>query len=338
MLVKGYFISLDFRQSYPYNHEALPVIFTSLMLGVGLARLEQYLYLETNHDRSNWPNYKSRFLRISAFFTSLDFTPDNIAKFLLTLENLSTSSRDVYFDMLWYICRILKVDYMQSFKRPKKVNRKKNILYSFEMKKLLDTTYNKWYQMGLAFELALRCGLRYGEIRRLRWEDISGNDLILRDTKSGHDQMVYLTDDLVVKIRKIEKKFPYIFQSVYGRFSNNVANAFLKKTLCEIGIDKQFSFHDLRHSAASDLADKDINMKVIQMFMRHKFMSTTERYVHIHPYKLMEVARRHSLATHNWTREDLIKEVVKFEKTILDTNFKPSIEYKQNEVEIRISY
>ena len=52
----------------------------------------------------------------------------------------------------------------------------------------------------------------------------------------------------------------------------------------------------------------------------------------------MEVAKKHTLAIKNWTKEELNKEIKKFTDLIAETNFKSSIKYREPGVEIKISY
>ena len=53
------------------------------------------------------------------------------------------------------------------------------------------------------------------------------------------------------------------------------------KSLCErAGVDPPFGFHDIRSYVASYLADeKKVSAKTIQRILRHKNVTTTERYI-----------------------------------------------------------
>ena len=51
--------------------------------------------------------------------------------------------------------------------------------------------------------------------------------------------------------------------------------------LCKRAGVKPFGFHALRRFVASYLVDRGKSMKIIQRVLRHKNVSTTERYVHL---------------------------------------------------------
>lgn len=306
------------------------------MLKVTEKQLEIYFFVTTRHDRSQWSNYKSRFRKIQSYFQDKDFTKETISEFILSLSVFSTSTQNMYYDMLLYLCRILNLPYMNEVKRVHVVNRRKHILYPEEMKRVLKVAYQRNDRYALVIELTLRQGLRYNEVRNLKHSDLVGNELTLRDTKSGTPQIVYLPQDLVDKIHKHKNGKEYIFEANNGLFANHGINLFIKKILRDVGIDKPITFHDLRHSTASDLINHDVNMYVVKEYMRHKQLATTEKYCHLYPYKLVEVAKRHSLSGETWTKEDLLKEVARFQTLLLDTPYKLNIEYKEKVIVLRI--
>jgi len=309
------------------------------MLNITLDELEVYLFVKTRHDRSSWPHYKGYFVKIKDYFKERDFNPVQIGRYLITLEHLSSSSQAQYLGVLKVICKIMGVDYCREFKTPKRVSRKKFVLSGDEMKKVLDYSYKINYRYSVAMEVAIRAGLRFSEIRNLKWADFIGNELTLTDTKSGSPQTAFITQDLIDKIQKLKKRGAVmIFGNFNGNISNSEINRYLKKILVGCGIRKPMTFHDLRHTAATDLMNHDVNLYVIKQIMRHKDIKTTEHYLHMAPIKMLEAAKKHTLAVKNWTKEDLIKEVTKFQNTILDTNFKPSIKYGKNRIHIDIMF
>jgi integrase len=51
------------------------------------------------------------------------------------------------------------------------------------------------------------------------------------------------------------------------------------KSLCKRAGVKHFGFHAIRHLTASILAQANVPMVTIQAILRHKHLTTTERYI-----------------------------------------------------------
>ena len=141
----------------------------------------------------------------------------------------------------------------------------------------------------------LRTAARRSEIFRLTWvEDINFERrkirLGTRKTRDGSMEYTWIpmADELYESLwwwwnnRKF-KQAPYVFVNDhpgpnYGeRF--RVRRRFMA-SLCERAGVKPFGFHALRRFVASRLADMGKSTKIIQQLLRHKKLSTTERYIH----------------------------------------------------------
>lgn len=294
------------------------------MLSINLNQLERYHFIQNNHDRSQWENYKSRFRKINNYFKAKEFTKETIEEYLLSLYNYSPSTISLIIDELKAICAILGVDFMSGIKKPKRKKVKKYVLFDEEMIRFLEVAYQSSYRYGLACELSLRKGLRFNEVRNIRWVDLIGHELTLKNTKSNEEQMIFLEDDLVKKINNLNHyKHGYIFGNDNGLLSGHSINRFMKKILAKATIRKPMTFHDLRHSCASDLVAHDVNMYTIKEYLRHKNITTTEQYCHINPKTIISAGKKHTLSSPNWTKEDLQQSINSFVAQLSRTPYKP---------------
>lgn len=145
---------------------------------------------------------------------------------------------------------------------------------------------------------ALRTGLRQNEILALKWRDIdptSGMVKITR-TKSGKPRFVPLHADLVEMLNSLPRASEYVFPYMQkpgerglgegNKQGHAVWDGALRqawdRALATAGI-KDFRFHDLRHTVASDLAMKGASLQAIAAILGHATTRMSERYAHLSP-------------------------------------------------------
>ena len=83
---------------------------------------------------------------------------------------------------------------------------------------------------------------------------------------------------------RVTSKIPnsdYVFAGKEGLPLKNIDKRF-KKLLKRTGIDN-FKFHDLRHTFASHLAMKGVELNMIRELLGHKSIQMTLRYSHLSP-------------------------------------------------------
>ena len=133
--------------------------------------------------------------------------------------------------------------------------------------------------------LAAFTGMRRGEILGIRWldTDLNGARVILPQTKNGDGRVVYLNQlacDCIRSqwnpgVRSVDRIFP-----VTENFTaDNVSKAFV--AVCDrLGID-DFSFHDLRHTAASWMRMLGADIHTVATQLGHKDLRMAARYQHL---------------------------------------------------------
>lgn len=133
--------------------------------------------------------------------------------------------------------------------------------------------------------IALLTGARAGEILGLRWEDVDlqRGRLTFHHTKNGERRGVRLPTPALDalreygKVRKIGVEF--VFPSPKGERPGEPRKAWL--AALKAAKIEDFRFHDLRHSAASELAMMGASPSEIAAILGHKTLSMVKRYSHI---------------------------------------------------------
>jgi integrase len=165
-----------------------------------------------------------------------------------------------------------------------------------EAAKLVASADDEWRAMVL---VALRTGLRQGELLALRWSDVDlkAGRLVVRQNvvrgiigtpKSGKPREVALSNDALVALKEHRHlRGPIVLCDATG--------CMLKKSECKhplwraskrAGL-RRVGWHVLRHTFASHLAMKGAPLKVVQELLGHSTIQMTMRYAHLAP----EVAR-----------------------------------------------
>lgn len=152
--------------------------------------------------------------------------------------------------------------------------------------------------------LSLHCGLRFGEIAALTWQDVDlrKHVLTIRDAKAG-SRFAFLTEQAAEMLKSKERGKPaeYIFTGRKGKLkqiSLTFAKAIDELKLNE-GIDDprlQIVFHSCRHSYASWLIEQGQDLYTVQKLLGHKTNVMTQRYAHLTENKLRDAARALSQA------------------------------------------
>ncbi|HVB58743.1 MAG TPA: site-specific integrase [Candidatus Acidoferrales bacterium] len=140
--------------------------------------------------------------------------------------------------------------------------------------------------------IALHTGLRRGEILRLRWADLDfqQNVLIVRKskTKSGRGRRVHLNSVLgqMLFSQSVQEHGEWVFPSPKRfqtsgepeRHIEDVKNAFRRAV--HLSRIASITFHQLRHTFCSRLADAGVPLPVIQDLAGHASITMTRRYTH----------------------------------------------------------
>lgn len=179
----------------------------------------------------------------------------------------------------------------KKFKAPKSPKRFPLFMSSDEFERII--TFEPNNQIRNLYELDFNTGLRLGEIINLEWIDINDELTMLTvankndfTTKSKEERLIPLNEKarLALQRQKMYSKQSnnYVFTNNLGRkFELDYVSRSFKKCIKAAGANIKLHFHSIRHSFASNLAQKGVSLYVIKSLLGHASVSTTEIYAHL---------------------------------------------------------
>jgi site-specific recombinase XerD len=163
-----------------------------------------------------------------------------------------------------------------------------------ETKRLLAVAHN--LKVRVLLSLGYGCGLRAGEVVRLKVKHIDSAQKIIRveQSKSRKDRNVMLSAEMLDLLRqwwKVRRGFDattplqerWLFP---GRrpgkpMTTRQLNRLFHEAADAAGIRKGVTLHALRHSFATHLLERGTDIRVIQALLGHDKLDTTARYTRV---------------------------------------------------------
>jgi integrase len=173
---------------------------------------------------------------------------------------------------------VISASPMQNVKAPPVHQGKLRHLQPKEMQAVLRSC-PEWLQPIVSFALAT--GLRRGEILGLRWRDVhlETGRIVLPDKENSQERIVPINDLAQEALSSVRAKRPRPTKHVFvGKSVTplNVSQAFLRA--CKAAKVSDFSFNDLRYTAAKWMIQHGENAQTISHFLRHTDPRTAARY------------------------------------------------------------
>ena len=152
------------------------------------------------------------------------------------------------------------------------------------------------------FALSFYAGLRACEMAALKAGDVFDEEGNVRDTlyldseqtKGSEQQQVIVSKQLQKKLAVYAKEYsahvrqaaaPLLFSGKGGGFSAQTVVNLFGRFYSKAGL-RGASSHSGRRQFLTELGDKGINARVVQVLARHKHLSTTQRYIDYNESKL----------------------------------------------------
>ena len=132
--------------------------------------------------------------------------------------------------------------------------------------------------------VAIYAGPRRGELLRLRWPnvDFDLNAINFTETKTNKDRSVPMEPivrQALLELRDRNHDAEYVFTNPDTRTRYTDIKKSFSAACREAGVTN-FTFHDLRHTFGTRLADAGVDVVKIKELMGHASIVTTMRYIH----------------------------------------------------------
>lgn len=167
-----------------------------------------------------------------------------------------------------------------------KISKKLPIVLSrIEIEKIINSIENRKHK--LLISLSYGSGLRVSEAINLKIRDINLEELTihLKNAKGNRDRITIFPKKLKTGLREIfalRDMVDYVFVSERGgKLTERTAQKVFENALKKSGIQKDATFHSLRHSFATHLLENGVDVRYVQELLGHQNIRTTQIYTKV---------------------------------------------------------
>ncbi len=256
------------------------------------------------YSRSTLVTYRTEFLQYIRDLGTRkveDIMPADIVqyiRYLLVQRKMTEASVHSRLNALkFYYEQVLRREkFFIHIPRPKKPLQLPKVLGEGELHRLFAAVSNLKHKAILF--CAYSAGMRVSEVVQLRMRDIDADrmQIFIERAKGKKDRYVGLSVLLLDILRSYyrscsPKPLEYIFEGDEpGKpLSARTAQVIFQRARIKAGISKVVSFHALRHSFATHLLEKGVDIHYIKELLGHFDIKTTERYLHVKRESLVRI-------------------------------------------------
>lgn len=266
-----------------------------------------YLEMDLNYSKNTINTYLNALNHLNDEIKKdiLKLTSKDIENFISELELESSSISNylsAYKTFYNYYIKIgqININPIDKVDTPKLSKHLPTYLTVEEVDKLLDIEIKDAFSARnkSILELLYATGLRISELINLEFKNIDLNDCIVRIMGKGSKERIVPINDLAIKYLKIYVKDyryklvkteqnNYVYLNNHGKkMTRQGVFKMIKKRTLETGIKKDVSPHTLRHSIATHMLENGADLRIIQEFLGHESIGTTQIYTHLTNQKL----------------------------------------------------
>ena len=281
----------------------------------------EYLFANKNLSKNTIQSYRDDLKKFISFIEHNDLKKlenniiQNYVKFLSKNFSPKSHSRKLsslkaFFNYLFDL-KLVNKNPIADVDFPKITKTIPKFLSEKEIFTLLERTYKdssfKGLRMSVMMEILYATGIRISELVEIKNGDLSEDfSSVLIKGKGGKQRVVPLFGKVKEVLKKylFEKKhfntegsFLFPSNSKFGHITRHRFFQLLKKLSLECGINvSKVSPHTIRHSFASHLLERGVDLRIIQESLGHKDISTTQIYTHIQSKKIRKILEeKHSI-------------------------------------------
>lgn len=151
-------------------------------------------------------------------------------------------------------------------------------------------------------DLLFATGMRVGEVSALDVRDYFMREAVFRvQGKGGRDRLAFIVDEQTVRIQhahmearaRLAMDSPALFLNASGgRLSTQGMTNVIARLRREARIKRHITPHMLRHTVATLLLRNGVDIRVVQEFLGHASIATTQRYTHVSKEHMVRVLRK----------------------------------------------
>jgi len=219
-----------------------------------------------------------------------DITPGELNKYKMYLSTKRKYSKNSLYLATKAIRSYFKyknLDTAKNLTAPKRPKQMPKYLSEDEVKRLIDASGENPRDYAIISLLAYS-GLRVSELCNLKIEDVDFNERIVyvHSGKGDKDRIVVVSQKVIDAIQNYlytrEDDMEYLFASQKSsQISRVQVFRIVKKYAKKAGIKKEVTPHVLRHTLATTLLRRGVDIRFIQQFLGHSSVATTQIYTHV---------------------------------------------------------
>ena len=225
-------------------------------------------------------------------------TAEDIRRFQLHLAEtgLSICTRNQIMTGLRFLMRVTlrRLDLAAEIYHLREPQKIPLVMSPDETKRLLAVVQN--LKVRVLLSLGYGCGLRAGEVIRLKVKHIDSAQKIIRieQSKGRKDRNVMLSPELLDLLRQwwkvrrgfdattpLQERWLFPGRKPGKPMTTRQLSRLFQETAQAAGIKKSVTLHSLRHSFATHLLERGTDIRVIQALLGHDKLDTTARYTRV---------------------------------------------------------